>query len=961
MRRFFIVIVILFVGYVAQAQSDEDRWVDSVYNSLTNEQRVGQLVNVRANYPNKEFFTDIKQLIERYNIGGVTFFRTDAELVLKQANAWQSVAQTPLMVAIDGEWGLGMRLNDGMSYPYQMTLGAIKNQELIGEMGRYIAEQCRRIGINVNFAPDIDVNNEPKNPVIGMRSFGEDPKTVALYGTQYALGLQDNGVLPTMKHFPGHGDTKTDSHEALPIVNKKLKELKKTELYPFDYLIHAGVAGLMVGHLYMPALEPVKNLSSSISKNVVTGLLKEQMGFDGIIFSDAMEMKGAYQGVHPDSVGLCAIMAGVDVVLMPINPETTILNIVNQLDNEEVANRVEESCKKVLRYKYRLDLANYQPQPEQYVDNDLHQEKYNNLKQRLYNEAVTMIRNDRETLPLDKSQKIAVLTFGKTDKVGAKLKAAGYDVNTYLLYEELNTISKKNIINELKNYQQVVVNVQNTSIYATRDFGINSYLTDFVYEISKDNKIILNLFACPYALNKFTFKKTPSAVVIGYEDTPCAMNAVADVLVGKLNPVGKLPVSINKKYKNGYGLSFHDMLTPETLPMNIIDNEYIKLIDSIALDGIEMGAYPGCQIFAMKDGKVIYDKCFGHFTYDEGHEVVGDDVYDIASLTKVFATTFAIMKLYDEGKISLESKLSDYFPYLRNTNKKDIKLIEIMTHQAGLFAWIPIYKSLIDNEKPDAEVFRKNIDEEHTVRVAEGMYISKDFRFEIYETVKASDTIAKKYKYSDMGFYYLPKIVEMVADMPFEKYLDENFYKPLNLNHIYYKPLKHIEIDKIAPTENDTYFRMQLLQGDVHDQTAALMGGVSGHAGLFANARDLAVMMQLLLNEGYANNRQFLSSFTIKKFTSAPFKDNMNRRGIGFDKPEVDPTVTYYTPARQASMRSFGHTGFTGTFAWADPENNLIVIFLSNRVYPDAANNKLAQNDIRTKIHEMFYEAVKVR
>lgn len=960
MKKLFLLIIFLFLCFVAKAQSDEDRWVDSVYNSLTVEQRVGQLINVRANLPNKPYFAEIQELIEKYNIGGVTFFRTDAEPLLKQVNEWQSMAQTPLMVGIDGEWGLGMRLNDGISYPFQMTLGAIQNQSLIGEMGAQIAEQCRRIGINVDFAPDVDVNNEPTNPVIGMRSFGSDPKAVAERGLQYAMGLQNNGVLPTIKHFPGHGDTKTDSHETLPKVTKKLKDLKKIELYPFDYLINKGVAGAMVGHLYMPALEPQKNLSSSISKNVVTGLLKKEMGFDGIIFSDAMEMKGAYQGVHPDNVGLYAIMAGVDVVLMPINPEMTILYIVNQMDREDVANRVEESCKKVLRYKYRLGIAKYKPQSELFVDNDLHQVSYYNLRQRLYNEAVTMLRNDRDALPLDKSQKIAVVTFGKTDNVGEKLKKEGYDANSFLVAENSNNSDKQRILSELKNYKQVVVNIQNTSIYATKDFGITNYVVEFVKDISKENKIIFNLFACPYALNKFTFKKTPAAIIIGYEDRGCAVNAVVDVMVGKLNPVGKLPVTINKKYKVGEGLGFEDMLTPETLPVSLIDNELTRKVDSIALNGIEIEAFPGCQILAMKDGKIIYEKCFGHFTYDCVHEVQSDDVYDIASLTKVFATTFAIMKLYDDGKISLESTLGDYFPYLRNTDKADIKLIEIMTHQAGFTPWVPIYQSLLVDGKPDPEVFRKSIDEEHTVRVAKDMYISKDFKFDVFDKVTALKLGDKKYTYSDLGFYFLPKIVEMVTNMPFEKYVEESFYKPLNLNHIFYKPLKHIAIEKIAPTENDSYFRMQQLRGDVHDQAAALFGGVAGHAGLFANARDLAVMLQLLLNEGYANNKQFLSSYTIRKFTSAPFKDNMNRRGIGFDKPEVDPSVPYYTPAKQSSMKSFGHTGFTGTFVWADPENQLIVIFLSNRVYPDSSNNKLSKLDIRTHIHEYFYNAVEM-
>lgn len=959
MKKLYFALILLLLGTLVWAQSDEDRWVDSVYNSLNDEQRVGQLINVRANLPNKAYFAEVQQLIEKYNIGGVTFFRTDAAPLLAQVNEWQAMAQTPMMIGLDGEWGLGMRINDGMSYPYQMTLGAIQNQQLIGEMGRQIAEQCRRIGINVDFAPDIDVNSEPTNPVIGMRSFGEDPKAVAERGLQYALGLQNNGVLPTMKHFPGHGDTKTDSHETLPKVDKKLKEIKKTELYPFDYLIDNGVAGVMVGHLYMPALEPQKNLSSSISKNIVTGLLKDKMGFDGIIFSDAMEMKGAYKGVHPDSVGLKAIMAGIDVILMPVNPENTIQIIVNQLDNEELRNRVEESCKKVLKYKYRLGIANYQSQSELSVDNDLHQLKYYNLKQRLYNEAVTMLSNNKKTLPLTKDQDIAVVTLGGNENIANQLMKDGYKVKSYVLEKDINKFDKTQIINDLKSYNTVIVNIQGTSIYATKNFGITDDMVDFVKDLSKNKSVVFNLFACPYALEKFTFKKTPQAIIIGYEDVKYAVNAVVDVMTGDLNPMGKLPVTASKKYKVGYGIGFEDVLTPETLPIALIDNEFTRQIDSIALNGIEIGAYPGCQIFAMKDGAVIYDKCFGYFTYDREHEVQPDDVYDIASLTKVFATTFAIMKLYDDGKISLDSKLSDYFPYLKNTDKADIRLIDIMTHQTGITAWVPIYKTLLKDDRPDPDVFRKNIDEDHTVRVAKDMYISKDFNFDIFETVKVQEMGDKKYKYSDLGFYFLPKIVEMVADVPFEKYLEENFYKPLNLNHIYYKPLKHNVIENIAPTENDDYFRMQQLQGDVHDQAAALMGGVAGHAGLFADARDLAVMMQLLLDEGYANNRQFLSGYTIKKFTSAPFKDNMNRRGIGFDKPEVDPAVTYYTPAKQSSMRSFGHTGFTGTFAWADPDNGLIVIFLSNRVYPDASNNRLSQNDIRTKIHEMFYEAVK--
>jgi len=959
MKKYCLSIVCVFVAFVSFAQSDVDCWVDSVYNSMSVERRVGQLFNVRANYPNKACLTEIQSLVKDYGVGGVTFFRTDSEKLLEQANKLQSVSEIPLMVAIDGEWGLGMRLNDGISYPYQMTLGSIQNQELITEMGVQIAEQCRRLGINVNFAPDVDVNNEAENPVIGMRSFGDDPNLVAERGTRYALALQENGVLPTMKHFPGHGDTKTDSHETLPKVDKPLEEIKKTELYPFDYLIDKGVGAVMVGHLYMPAIESVANTSSSLSHKVVTELLKEKMGFEGLIFTDALEMKGAYKTIPQDEVGLNALLAGNDVLLMPVNPKKSIEVIVSAMNSPVIEKRVEESCKKILRMKYRLGITNPQLQHANSASNDINQQKYYNLRQRLYNEAVTMLRNKNRILPLSSDSKIAIVTIGNDCQMYKTLKNNKINIDNFILNPAEKNNDCDKLLKKLKYYDYVIVNIRNTSIYATKDFGIKKETITFVEKLSKQNKIIFDLFACPYALAKFKFKTEPVAILIGYEDRKEAVEAVSNVILGRLNPVGKLPVTINKKYKAGMGMSYTGMLTPETLPISLIDNDFTRKIDSIAQNGIDIKAYPGCQIIALKDGEIIYEKNFGYFTYDSTHRVTSDDVYDIASLTKVFASTFAIMKLYDEHKISLEAKLSDYFPYLKATDKGNLKLIEIMTHQAGLTPWLPLYKYTMKKGTIDKNLYRNQIDENHTVRVAEGLYLENNIDYQLFDSISVSKLGDKKYKYSDLGYYYIPKIVELVTNKPFETYLQENFYKPLGLNHIYYKPLNHTEKHNIAPTENDTCFRMQQIQGDVHDQTAALFGGVSGHAGLFANARDLAVLMQLLINEGYANEKQFLSKYTIQKFTTAPFTDNMNRRGIGFDKPEVDPNVKFYTPSKQASMQSFGHTGFTGTFAWADPENQLIVIFLSNRVYPDASNNKLSKLDIRTKIHELFYDAVK--
>ncbi len=955
-----ILSVFLFLSLNVLAQNEEDIWVDSVFNSLTIEQQVGQLMNLRANQPNKDFDTKIEEYIEKYNIGGVTFFRTDAEDLLLQANEWQSLAQTPMMIAIDGEWGLGMRINDGISYPYQMTLGAVTNDSLIAEMGRQIAEQCTRIGINVNFAPDIDVNNEPNNPVIGFRSFGEDPDNVARKGTAYALALQNNGVLPSMKHFPGHGNTSTDSHHALPIIKNSLEEIEKIELYPFQYAIDKGVKGAMVGHLYFPALEPVVNKSSSLSENIVTDLLKKKMNYDGIVFTDGLEMKGAYNGTDPDSVCLQALMAGNDILLLPINVESSMNIIIEAAkNNEDVRNRVEESCKKVLRHKYQIGLNDYKAQTAEKLHNDLNQNRYYVLKQRLYNEAVTMLENKKEILPLkkDSNKKIAVVTFGKDNSVSLKLKESGIANTAFMIRKDASEEEVRRTAKQFKSYDYVILNIRNTSSYPSKNYGITPAMINFVKELPNSTKLIFNLFGSPYALDKFSFGRNLSSLLVGYEDNEMVANAMADILVGKMSPKGKLPVSV-KKYKCGHGYEFKGFLSPETLPVALIDNQYIRKIDSLLVDGINQKAYPGCQVLAMKDGKIIFEGNYGKFTYEGEQGVHQDAVYDIASLTKLFASSFALMKLYDEGKLDLNSTLGDFFPFMNQSDKGDIKLIEFLTHQSGMTPWIPIYKMTCKDKCLDVNYYRESIDEEHTVRVAKNMYLSEDFKYEIYDTIMKSELKEKKYKYSDLGFYFVPDIVESITNQSFDSYLQETFFEPLNLNHICFRPLNKHDVNNIVPTEDDKYFRGQLLCGDVHDQTAALFGGVSGHAGLFSNARDLAVMMQLLLNGGYANGTQFISEETINYFTSAPFADNENRRGIGFDKPEIDPEVKYYTPSKQSSMASYGHTGFTGTFAWADPANNLIVIFLSNRVYPTSDNNMLSKLNIRTEIHDLFYKAV---
>ena len=981
-RFIFGLLALVLVGQL-KAQDAESRWVDSVYNSLTLEQRVAQLICMRANNPDKPFDANVAKYIKRYNIGGVCFFRADADAQVRQTNEWQAMAQTPLMVSSDGEWGLGMRVNKTLSYPYQMTLGAISNDDLIYAMGQQVAEQCQRMGIHVNFAPVADVNSNAANPIIGMRSFGENPQTVGEKATAYALGMQSKGLTTTMKHFPGHGNTSTDSHLTLPTVTRTMEEVRDIELAPFRYMIEHGVNGAMVGHLYFPAIEKVKNTSSSLSHGVVTDLLKDEMGFEGLIFTDGLDMKGVTEKVRQDSVPYVAFMAGNDVLILPTDVPFAIKTIKAAAERDaEVEARVEESCKKILRYKYRAGLNNYKAVSTENLMTDLKKSAYTDLRQQLYDEAITMLRNDGNVIPLVNNKKIAVVTIGNTkNDVNNGLIEHGYSTKSFVVKKDEIGSKSAAWLKELEAYDLVVVSIEKTTMFANKNYGINDETVKFFNRLVAQNDVILNLFACPYALDMFRINNSVKGLVIGYQDEVPAVNAVVKLLSGEMDAHGTLPVSV-AKFSCGDGIvtgapvkKVHILPTKEIPskmqdtgqliqsesveqnPTGELGEKYAHRLDSVAKAGIRNGAYPGCQIVVMKDGKMVYDKCFGHFTYGGGHKVQPDDLYDIASCTKIFASTLAVMKLYDDGLIDLNKTLADFFPYLKGKTHGKLKLIDIMTHQAGLKAWVPFYKVTVDENGPMTEFYSEEMDESHKLRVAENLYLVNDYPDRIFDSVSKTPIGKKKYLYSDMGFYYMPKIVKLITNQSIEDYLNEKFYIPMNLSHICYQPLNHFTREQIAPTENDTIFRRQLIWGDVHDQAAAMMGGVAGHAGLFANAHDLAALMQMFLDEGTYQGVQYLKPETVRYFTKAPFaSSNDNRRGIGFDKLPINKKGSS-TASKSGSMKGYGHTGFTGTFVWADPENKTLIIFLSNRVYPNTDPNKLARQSIRTALHDILYEA----
>ncbi|HSH66178.1 MAG TPA: serine hydrolase, partial [Bacteroidia bacterium] len=505
----------------------------------------------------------------------------------------------------------------------------------------------------------------------------------------------------------------------------------------------------------------------------------------------------------------------------------------------------------------------------------------------------------------------------------------------------------------------VLIHVNNTNNRPDKNFGLTPQVMDMIKAVVKQNKTIVSIAANPYILGKMENLEIADGLIMCYEDTDISASYAAQLIFGGIGAKGKLPVSPTPYFKAGMGIETTPIRFKYTIPEELgIDSEIFKKIDSIALRGIKDKVFPGCQIFIAKEQKVIYQKSFGYHTYENKIAVKNSDVYDIASLTKIVASTASVMRLMDQHKLSLDKKLSDYLPELNGTNKQDIQIKEMLTHQAGFRDWIPFWTKTVNKDGSYVPgIYNRTPNELYSKRVADDLYINNNYEDTIYKQIIDSPIKDRgKYLYSDLGYYFLKKIIEKQSGAAMNVYTRNSFYDPLGLPTMGYKPLSRFEMDQIVPTEFDAKFRKQLLHGDVHDQGAAMLGGVAGHAGIFSNANDVAVMMQLFLNKGQYGGKRYIDSLTLSECTQCQYQGN--RRGIGFDKPETNP-IKESPVCTCVSDQSFGHAGFTGTLAWADPKNKTVYVFLSNRVYPSADENKLAKSGIRTKIQEIIYQALK--
>ncbi|MBK7958947.1 MAG: serine hydrolase [Bacteroidetes bacterium] len=928
-------------------------WVDSVFYTLTIQQKIGQLFMMPI-YPSEngiESYQQAMDLVANYGLGGVIAMKGDPYYTAKWLNDFNERARLPLFAGIDGEWGISMRMSKALIYPKQMTLGAIQNNNLITELGRQIGQECRAIGINVNFAPVVDINTNPNNPVINHRSFGEEKSNVALKGLNYALGLQDQLVLPCAKHFPGHGDTDKDSHKDLPVINKSKTQLMHQEMYPFRFLFNNGIKSTMVAHIYMPQQDKTKNLAASLSKKIVTDILQNEVGFKGLIFTDALNMEGVSKFFRPGEIEVKALKAGNDVLLFSSDMKFAQKKIMEAIDLGTL-NRddIEAKSEKVLSYKYDLNLANYLPTDTSRIKEVLNSEQGQILRKKLFEEAMTLVSNKDNLIPFKKLNfTLATVSIGAEEITKFQKTIERYTPCKHFVLKKSDTLQYDQLIKDLTYYDKIIVSIHSMSHLPALNYGLSPATLNFIKALRKKKKdVILCVPGSPYALKYFS---DIDWLLCGYEDNSTTHVAMAEALFGLVPIMGKLPVSSGSfKVANGIMTKELFRLKYKTESNEILNAEARFALDSMCLEMIQRKATPSCQMMIVKDGQIIYDKAFGTKTYDYVDTVNTSSMYDIASLTKVCATTLATMKLVGERKLDIQKQVKDYLLLEDSAKINNLVLSQILLHQAGLYPFIPFYAKY---NKAFDTYFRNQYDSSFSVHVAKNLYLRNDIPDSMWaEMIYHRVDSTPRYKYSDLTMYIMQAIIESNTNISLDNYSMKYFYEPMGLR-CRFNPLNYYFENKMVPTEDDKEFRRQLLLGNVHDPGAAMYGGVAGHAGLFSNAHDIAVLFQMLLNNGSYAGVKYLDSAVIRQFTS--YQSNISRRGYGFDKPAK--VANEDSPcAEEASFRTFGHTGFTGTCAWADPDNNLIFVLLTNRIHPSVENKRLIQESWRVKIMSKVYQ-----
>lgn len=857
MRRLLIFIA-AFTLAAAWLKAGVSEWVDSVYNSLTPRERVAQLfIPHLVIGDNEQGHAAVRKLVGKEGVGGLLLGKGTSASYAALNGLAMSLAKVPLMNAADAEWGVAMRLSDAPRFPYNIALGAGDDLEAMEEYGREVARECRRLGIVVNFAPVADVNSNPDNPIIGYRSFGEDPERVAALAAAYARGLENGGVMAVGKHFPGHGDTSTDSHKTVPVVNRTAAQFEEMELVPFKRLIGDGIGGILVGHLRVPSLDD-SGMPASLSRPVITRLLKEKMGFDGLVFTDALEMAGAQ--VRGENNCVLALEAGADILLGSLSPSKDIDAVMAALDSGRLSwDAVNQSVMKVLYNKYYLsrDL----PRPAAGFDN------VDGLQRRLARMSATVLRDDASLLPL-RSGCREIIVDGR-GAVPAP-PAEGTVVAVVTSHKESAVAALKRL------------------------------------SAAAGDRLAAVFFMNPYRVTAFSavLKNIPTVVVVGDNTAALRTETLRMLRDCKAAINGRLPVSIAGVGKAGDGISIAPQASHDAV------GRLDEAVDSLIDRGLSTGAFSGCQVVVLKNGKPILDIARGQVRRSGQNPapVTPETLFDLASVSKLSGTLLATMAAVDRGEIALTDTLGKFLPAAAGTSKGRITIRQLVSHHSGLPAAIDAVRFYENNDS----LFSRTKSREFPLQVAENLYACAEAPDSVVNyIIKRVGLRGNGYKYSCLNYILLARALEAATGMPLDRQLAVRVYGPMNLDRMGYNPLTRHGKDEMVATEFDPDFRRTTVQGTVHDETAAIMGGVSGNAGLFGNAASVAAIGQMLLNRGEYGDKRIISKQTVDSFLGDR---------LGF--------------ATRDNGRWLGHTGFTGTCIWLDPRQDIVAVILTNRIHP---------------------------
>ncbi len=912
-----------------------NQWVQTALDTLTLEEKISQLLFLPIySTSDHQQVQGIENLARSHSLGGIIFFQGQMSSMQKQIDRLQQTSGIPLLVGLNAEQGLGSTLDSTWIYPNLQTLGAIQDLSYLEKAGAAIARQCRSAGIHLNFAPLISVGHNGQK-YTASSGFHNQPIQSIQQGLAYMKGMREHGLMPCFQRI-------TEKKTA-----QKSAQLRGT------LLVHTGA----IDQIDIPPI-------STLRPNQTTSVLLEQaFQLEGLVFSEPLSEQTSFP-----NLGVNALQAGNDVIFAPDDVHRTIREIRRAIDQGVLSEEtINQKAAKVLQLKYHAGLDASVTSDTTSLSVLPWQHSPRLLKQQLFEQSVTLVRNERDILPfkvLDTAQFASVIISDSPKKVQHFQEYL--DQYTYFTHYTFPKTSDRfdyeQAYQRLRRYDQVVVAIHEPQL--TKDRVIPKKTMAFLKFLHEETNVTLVFFGNPERMAQFSRFST---LLCAYESDSLMQKVVPQVLFGAVAAQGRLPIKITDGLAEGTGVITQPLQRlrysfPEEV---LIHPDSLNRIDSLANESIKEKMTPGCQVLVARQGSVIYQKSYGYQTYDSLSPITNQTIYDIASVTKVAATVQAVMLLHSQGAFSLDDRFSYYLPELKNTNKARITIRDALLHRAGLRSFVPFWLFTTDDDGLKPDLYRNYPEQNFTHPITVGLYGAPSLKDSVWNWTIQSELRRYRgrlppwkptynYRYSDLGFYMLHRLIEKITDQSLDEFLSQNIYDPLGLRTLRYRPLCQFSQEEIAPTEEDTHFRNTLIEGTVHDEGAALNGGVAGHAGLFGTANDLAILMQMNLQEGYYGGQHYFPSGAVKMFAQRPYNDS--RRGLGWDKPEHfhdgGPT------APEASLSSFGHLGFTGTSVWADPKYDLVYIFLSNRVHPSARNTKLLTEGIRTKIQSVIYQAM---